>query len=280
MTILSSAPCEAGSNISLRQMPRLTVVACAVCLALAGTGVGIALGLSRHQAQRPTGIARDAAAPSRAVTGWPFDRPVPSLPLVDASGRPTSLDSLRGRIVVLAPSLTLCGEVCPMTTGALAAMRQVVVHDGLGRRVAFVEVSVDPWRDSPARLRAYERDTGVRLIELTGDVSQLRRFWRFFGIGFRRVPQGHPPDMDWWTHRPESFDVEHADGVFVIDARGRERDFFPGPANMRGRLSPQLRSLLSAEGKRNLSRPVDAWTTSEVLASVGRLLGRRVTAAG
>lgn len=201
--------------------------------------------------------------------------------LVDAHGRPTSLAALRGRVVVLAPSLTLCGEVCPMTTGAFGLMRHTIDAQGLGRRVAFVEVTVDPWRDSPYRLRAYGRLTGVRLTELTGSVVQIRRFWRFFGIGFKRVPEGKPPDIDWLTHRPETFDVEHADGVFVIDAAGHERDFFPGPANMRGRLSARLRSLLSAEGRGNLAHPVNAWTTGNVLRAVRRLVaGGTTTRAG
>ena len=46
-------------------------------------------------------------------------RPVSSVPLIDAHGKPFSLTQWRGKWVILAPSMTLCHEVCPMTTGAL-----------------------------------------------------------------------------------------------------------------------------------------------------------------
>jgi cytochrome oxidase Cu insertion factor (SCO1/SenC/PrrC family) len=177
-------------------------------------------------------------------------------------------------VVVLAPSLTLCHEVCPMTTQALTLMRRSLATRGMDRRVAVVEATVDPWRDSPARLRAYDRLTGARLIQLTGSVGQMRRFWGFFGIGFRRVPGGKPPDVDWWTGRPETFDVEHVDGLFLIDAQGYERRFFAGPASLAGgRIDPALRRLLSADGLHNLAHPREGWTVGQVTQAVEKLLG-------
>ncbi|HEX5195416.1 MAG TPA: SCO family protein [Solirubrobacteraceae bacterium] len=257
-------------------MSRRMLLACAVCVLAAAIGGGVALAsaLRASGAGHAVRAAPPAPAPARNVTGWPFDRPVPAMRLIDSRGRATSLTALRGRVVVLAPSMTLCHEVCPMTTGALEMVQRTLAADGLSDRTAVVEVTVDPWRDSPARLRAYARLTGARFALLTGTAEEVRRFWTFFGIGFKRVKQGNPPDIDWWTHRPESFDVEHADGVFLIDARGRERTYFPGPAGMRGHLSQQLRSLLSADGRRNLAHPLGAWTPSQVLAGVRRLLGR------
>lgn len=161
-----------------------------------------------------------------------------------------------------------------MTTQALMLMRHSFAAHGLGGRVAFVEATVDPWRDSPARLRAYEHLTGARLIQLTGSVEQMRSFWKFFGIGFRRVRQGHPPDIDWWTGQPETFDVEHVDGLFLIDSRGYEREFFGGPANLiGGRIDPALRRLLSADGLQNLAHPLPGWTVAQASRAVEALLG-------
>jgi len=57
--------------------------------------------------------------------------------------------------------LTLCHEVRPLTTGAFIAMKHAVRKAGLADRVIFTEISVDPWRDSPARLRAFARYTGI-----------------------------------------------------------------------------------------------------------------------
>lgn len=242
-------------------------------LLLVGIAIGTAIGLARKGSGRQAG----SVVPAQSATGgWTFHRRVPQTTLKAAGGEPFRLRSLRGRVVVLAPSLTLCHEVCPMTTQALMLMHRSFAARGLSRRVAFVEATVDPWRDSPARLRAYDRLTGARLIQLTGSVAQMRRFWDFFGIGFRRVPQGRPPDTDWWTGRPETFDVEHVDGLFLIDAQGYERKFFAGVASLTGgRIDPALRRLLSADGLHNLAHPREGWTVGQVTQAVEKLLGEQ-----
>lgn len=256
-------------------MPRARSALLILTLLLVGVGIGTAIGLTRKSSARHP--ARAVGSQSGAA-GWAFHRRVPQATLTAADGHPFTLRSLRGRVVVLAPSLTLCHEVCPMTTQALMLMRHSFAAQGMSRRVAFVEATVDPWRDSPARLRAYDRLTGARLIQLTGSIAQMRRFWGFFGIGFRRVPQGKPPDTDWWTGRPETFDVEHVDGLFVIDAQGYERKFFAGPASLTGgRIDPALRRLLSADGLQNLAHPREGWTVAQVAQAVGRLLHEQPT---
>lgn len=250
-----------------RARPALLISA----LLFAGVGIGAAIGLSRGNDSRQSA---PVLGPQSSDGGWAFHKQVPAMALRQADGRPLSLRELRGRVVVLAPSLTLCHEICPMTTQALMLMRRSLFARGLSTRVAFVEATVDPWRDSPARLRAYDRLTGARLTQLTGPVERIRSFWDFFGIGFRRVPQGSPPDVDWWTGQPETFDVEHVDGLFLIDAHGYERRFFAGPANLTGRhIDPALRRLLSKDGLRNLAHPAPGWTVAQATHAVQALLG-------
>ena len=230
---------------------------------LVGAGLGTAF------------VARGARSHPK-ITGIELNRPVPDVPLLDASGRRVRLSDFRGKVVVLSPTLTLCHEVCPLTTGAFIAMRQAVDRAGLGDRVVFAEISVDPWRDSPARLRAFTRSTGIRFPILTGTLTNLHLFWKFFGVGFLRTPQGRPPDVDWWTHRPETFDVGHTDGLFFVDERGRERIALLGMPDVGGKLEARLRGLLSGAGLANLAHPQAPWTEEQALADLGSLLGKRI----
>ena len=200
------------------------------------------------------------------LTGVAVDRPLPAVQLLDEHGHAKSLRAFRGTVVVLAPTLTLCHEVCPITSGALAQIQYDARRAGVGDRVTVLEVSVDPWRDTPARLRAYRRETGVRFRLLTGTHSQLARFWRAFGVGF--FPTGHG----------RTFDVAHTDGVFFVDERGHERIAVIGMPNTHGKLDPRLRRLLEGEGLRNLAHAQAAWTVEQALADLGRLLGRRIPA--
>lgn len=219
---------------------------------LAGVVVGLAVALA-HGEKRP-------------LTGVAFDWRVPDVPLRDEQGRSASLADFRGRVVVLAPSLTFCHEVCPITSGALEQVRYDVGRAGLSERVAVVEVSVDPWRDTPSRLRAYRELTGVRFHLLTGARRALTRFWRTFGVAFFPTGSG------------KSFDVSHSDGVFFLDAAGRLRIALVGMPDVHGRLAPRLKRLLERQGLVDLRHPQGGWTVAQALDDLGRLIGHDIPA--
>lgn len=240
----------------------------AVIAAVAFAGLSIAL---RAQVPPTTATAGRGALP----LGTSVDRRLPAVRLRDAAGDDISLRALRGRWVVLVPTMTLCHEVCPITTGALLELRSRLRSSGLVRRVAIVAVSVDPWRDVPRRLRAYRRQTGAGLRMWTGSVERVRRFWRTFGVHFQRVPQGKPAEIDWMTGRPERFDVEHTDGVFLLGPRGRERTAIAGPPRLRGRLGSRLRNLLDARGRASLAHAGPGWSVGGVISDLRRLTGTR-----
>lgn len=207
--------------------------------------------------------------PLAAGTRLTPPRQVPPMPLVSAAGRPASLAGFRGRVVVLSPFLSLCSEVCPLTTGAFMQAAADLRRAGLANRVAFVEVSVDPWRDSPARLRAFQRLIHARgVVMLTGDRSQLTRFWHFFGVWFSRTAEGKPPDIDWWTHRPLRFDVSHTDELAIIGPSGRWQVVELGTAAPGRSLRPALRRLLNQRGLQNLARPQAPWTVTQLLTDL------------
>jgi cytochrome oxidase Cu insertion factor (SCO1/SenC/PrrC family) len=242
---------------------KVTIAVGIVCAAALAGGLWAALA-DRH------------SAGATSTTGIRLDRALPNVPLLDEHGHAVTLGDYRGKVVVLSPTLTLCHEVCPLTTGAFTVMREAVRRAGLGDRVVFAEISVDPWRDSPARLRAFARYADVRFTVLTGTAPNLRRFWRLFGVGFFKTPQGTPPDVDWWTHRPETFDVAHTDGLFFVDGRGHLRIAVLGMPNVHGQLAAKLRGLLSDKGLANLRHPQAPWTIPQALDDLGSLLGRRI----
>ena len=93
---------------------------------------------------------------------------------------------------MLSSFLTLCQEECPLTTGIFQQLQASVRTAGLAGKVAFVEVTVDPGRDTPARLRAYRTRFGVDWTLLTGTASRIRAFWKPLGVYYQNVPEGHP----------------------------------------------------------------------------------------
>lgn len=235
--------------------------------------VGLSIAL---RIQLVGGSAGSAAAPPppRAFhrLGVEMRRRPPAVPLRGADGRVTSLASYRGRWVVVLPSLTLCHEVCPLTTAAAMRLRALLNAAGAARRAVVVEVSVDPWRDSPRRLRAYRRMSGADFPMLTGRIGALRRLWRFFGVNFERVRSERPVAHDWMTGRPEHFDVEHTDGAFIIDPRGVERLAVSGMPSVGGRVEPALARLLDGAGKRNLAHPKPGWSAESLARRLEQMM--------
>ena len=234
--------------------------------------------LARLDIKRLPAASAEVPAPLAIGTELQVPRPVPSVPLIAANGKQSSLRAWRGKWVILAPSMTLCHEVCPLTTGALMELVNDVRLAGLSRQVVIAEATVDPWRDSPVRLRAYQKLTGANFQMLTGTQSEIKQLWKFFGVYYARVPQGKPPDVDWLTHKPETFDVQHTDALFFIDPAGQERIVDEGMPEVDGQLSPVLKRLLSAQGLQNLEHPQLPWSASQALDDLYFLMNRNVPA--
>jgi cytochrome c biogenesis protein CcmG/thiol:disulfide interchange protein DsbE len=252
-----------------------------VMIAAVAVMAALVVVLSVVQAARydhPRTTIAGAPAPLAVGTALQRPRPVPSVGLIDANGKPVSLNRWHGKWVVLAPSLTLCHEVCPMTTGALMQLTVQLRRAGLSKQVAVVEATVDPWRDTPARLRAYRRLSGADFPLLTGTQAAIHRLWKFFGVYYARVAQGKPPDVDWLTGKPETFDVNHTDAVFIIDPAGQERIIDEGMPSVSGQLSRPLRRLLNDQGRHNLAHPQLAWTAGELVEDLYYLMNRNVPA--
>ena len=247
---------------------------------LAGALAACSLGLTG------CGSGPGVPGPPSAYLGTVLDKPVPvaDLPLTTDTGQVTSLAALHGQVVVLADFLTLCQETCPLTTGNLLMMDRAVTAAGLAGRVRFVELTVDPGRDTPSRLRAYRKLVGApaNWSLLTGSPAVIEQIWRYFGVWYQQVAEDQPPGVDWLTGKPLTYDVSHEDALFYLDTRGRERFGVVGAPNAAGApIAPALRRFLSARGRGDLSHPdPSTWTAAEALSPVAWLTGRPIRPAG
>jgi protein SCO1 len=224
-----------------------------------------------------SGCAGGVPGPPPASQGIVQNRTIPTVPLISSNGAATSLAAYRGKVVVMAPFLTLCQDECPLVTGAFLAMQQDLKAAGLARRVTFMEITVDPGRDTPNRLAAYSRRFGADWPLLTGTPANLDKLWRFFGVSVQIVPEARPAKLDWLTGKPLTYDVNHTDGFILIGADGRERFADANPPNLHGKLNQQLTSLLNSGGIRNLERQTGpSWTLPQALAAISWLVGKSI----
>jgi len=235
------------------------------------TGLALALALALGVLLTACGASAPAAPP--ASQGLILDRPTPqSVPFVNQLGQPVSLAAERGRVVVLAPFLSLCQDECPLITGAFIQLQRDVQAAGLRKRVVFVEATVDPGRDTVARLAAYQREFGADWQLWTGTPANIAAFWRSFGVSYQIVPEEQPAKTDWLTGKPLTYDVVHTDGYILIDPGGRER-FVNASAPNLPNLDPKLKSLLDDGGVHDLTHPLPtSWTVGDARTSLSWML--------
>ena len=134
------------------------------------------------------------AAPGRGAASRPFNGGVltqplaiPELTLQRADGRPFTTSEARGRWAFYFFGYTTCPDVCPMT---LAYISQVRRQLGQAAPDAYF-VTVDPARDTPARLKEYMANFDSGIAALTGTEEQLARARAAVGVvAEKRVVEG------------------------------------------------------------------------------------------
>ena len=211
--------------------------------------------------------------PPAPTSGTVLDEAIPAsvanVPLIDQAGRHFTLASLRGKTVVLADFLTLCQEICPLTSVNLRDVAKALPRAGAANNVQVVEATVDPKRDTVKRLAAYQKLFGANpnWTFATGDQTGLNKLWSFLGVDHEQVGEDtHPAPRDWWTGAALTYDIQHQDVVYVIDPRGHLRWLDNGTPNTMGSAPPPtMLRFLSAQGKQNLASPTDpTWTVKDI----------------
>jgi protein SCO1/2 len=142
--------------------------------------------------------------------------PVPNASLVDETGRPVTLDSMKGSVTVYDFIFTTCSGTCPMMTANMRALTKRVDKDA---PVKFVSISVDPTRDTPEVLAEYAKRVrnDDRWIFLTGDRAAIVKL---SVEGFKLAAGGEPS--------PGGEALLHSSKFAVADRTGMIRQYYGG----------------------------------------------------
>ena len=104
--------------------------------------------------------------------------------LTHASGQVVKLGQFRGKLVLLYFGYTFCPDVCPAT---LAQVKEALAQlGGDADRVQLIMISVDPERDTPAKIQTYVEQFDPRFIGLTGDPETLTQISTAFGVVYQK----------------------------------------------------------------------------------------------
>jgi protein SCO1 len=216
------------------------------------------------------------------VVNFTVPAAIANIPLTEANGTTTTLAAYQGKSVMIADFLSLCTDICPMISANTAAMARALNADGVGAKVALLEISVDPQRDTPARLRAYQKLYGGPLADWTllrATPANTAKLWKFFDVEYKRVKEPKPAAIDWLTHKPLTYDVSHEDALIFLGANGHEQFIVNAAPDVQGHLPPsQLVKFLDPSGLVALNHPtpVEDWTVSQGLSVFSWLTNRHL----
>lgn len=145
-------------------------------------------------------------------------RNAPEIRLTTTEGAAFRLSQHRGEVVVIVFGYTLCPDVCPVTLARLAQLRARLA--GAAEQLRVVFVTLDPERDTTARVHAYVRAFDPAFVGLTGTPKALAEVRDAYGVvAGRRGPAG------------TGYVVDHSTFVFVVDRTGQLRFMFPAGAS-------------------------------------------------
>lgn len=174
----------------------------------------LAAGLGLWAAQAWFAKPQSSLPQTETVRLLPQPRALPAYSLQQSDRTQLVPGELKGHWTVVFLGFTHCPDICPTTLAQLARAQEqwAALPDSTRPRVLFV--SVDPDRDSPARIgeyaHAFHRDT----LAATADVPALEAFARSLSLVFMKVApeDGAPADQ---------YSVDHSAALVVLDPQGR-----------------------------------------------------------
>jgi protein SCO1/2 len=154
------------------------------------------------------------AQPRDSAVSIPETQPLPRIALAppfftltSQDRMPVSLADFRGKVVAVTFIYTLCTDTCPVLTPMMSFVQDRLGRD-FGPKIAFVSITVDPERDTPAVLKEYAQAFGADFggwAFLTGAPEAIREVTRRYGVFAAQAANG---------------DVDHSFLTSIVDQRG------------------------------------------------------------
>ena len=157
------------------------------------------------------GGGRNIAAP--AAIGGPFQ-------LTDQSGAVVTEQSLQGRPTLIFFGFTHCPDICPTTLAELAELKAQLV-DTEANDLQVVMLTVDPARDTPARLADYVPYFHPDFLGVTGEFADILSVAQRLNAPFRKVSEPNG-----------GYQMEHSANVMLMNPRGDYHGFFRAPLDI------------------------------------------------
>jgi protein SCO1/2 len=180
-------------------MPKPVLIILVVLVLVAGGGLYL---VTQRQAEASVGPVPEIDATVRPFT------------LTAHTGKPFSDTELRGKVVLLYFGFTFCPDICPTELGYVAKVMRALGPQADGVQPVFI--TVDPERDTVAKIAEYVPLFDKRLIGLVGTPEQTAALAKAYGVFFQKTQVV--------SKQPGYYLIDHTSTIFVLDRQGRIAD--------------------------------------------------------
>ena len=147
--------------------------------------------------------SRGAKTPDNATAvtvGGPFS-------LTDQDGNRRGDADFRGSLMLVYFGYTYCPDICPLTLQNMSAA--LVALGDKGKSVVPVFITVDPERDTVAKLKEYVARFSPRLVAFTGSADDIAAVAKAYHVYYAKHEEAGAP-----------YSMDHTSLVYLMDRDG------------------------------------------------------------
>lgn len=154
---------------------------------------------------------------------------------LDSNQGKVSLSDYDGKVRMLYFGYTFCPDVCPGSLQRVGAAFKKLTPEEL-TKVQGMLISVDPERDTLKKLEDYTKYFHPQIVGVTGKKSEIDEIAKRYDVTYRKSEGSSP----------ESYLVDHTGYIFVLDKKGKIRDYLPHAVNI-NRAVEVIRTLINED---------------------------------
>ncbi|GKT12189.1 MAG: protein SCO1 [Thiomicrorhabdus sp.] len=125
-----------------------------------------------------------------------------------------SLNEYQGKLVLLYFGYTYCPDICPTDLGNLS-MTYHNLSQAEKDQIQIIFVTVDPERDTAARMLEYTNYFDANMVGLTGSKKEIAQVAKQYGAVYAKAEQHNQAKQN------ANYSVDHSAFTYLIDQQGQ-----------------------------------------------------------
>lgn len=153
--------------------------------------------------------------------------------LIDQNGVKRSSTDFRGRFMLIYFGYSYCPDVCPTTLSLMADALDKLGPQG--DAIVPIFITIDPERDSPAKLKPYLASFGPRFVGLTSDLATIKKVAALYRVYLKKEPLAGG-----------NYAMDHSSVIYLMGPDGKFVGFWDDTAIGPDKLAAALRKVVQS----------------------------------